>query len=583
MSTNKPATCFGCALQSEGEGFYIPPPSSSNGVLLLADSLKDVEGRTSFMLTRLLGWAGLDRSQFTIMPVTFCEPLGKLSGHPQEDAAVAHCRLTQWGSYLENHRVVVPMGNAALYALTGRKGVLETRGYVRPGPLQTHLIPTVSPRFILQGQAKYASAFINDIRKATQLAAEGLPVQLTDYLLDPLPAAAYDWAVRYRQALIADPTIKLAYDIETPWADEDESERGDDDSWNIIRIAFSYKPFSALAVPWTAEYMAAIRLLLGSEGAKVDWNGANFDRPRVRRAGVEINGPIHDGMVAWHVLHSDLPKSLGFVATFTCPFQPEWKHLSSRQPAFYNATDADVTLRSMIAIEEGLKSIPNLWEVYERDIIRLEPVLRSMELAGMPINPETRLDRAARLTSKLAEVQTQIEALVPASLRKYSPANGYVKPPASTEGLVQIIVDAEVKRCSQCGLISPPKTHFKKFKKPTLKKPQNPCCDGSVTTTTEEVTRWATLTPWSPSSKNLLDYQKFRGRILPQKWDKKEGKRKPSMDKKGLKICLRKYPDDPLYDLVLTQRELQKIAGTYIGYVVEDDDETGYDNPTLNE
>jgi hypothetical protein len=541
-------------------------------VLLLADSLKDVDGRTSFMLTRLLGWAGLDRSEFTIAPVTFCEPIGKLSGHAAEDSAVAHCRLTQWGRFLETHNVVVPMGNAALYALTGRRGVLETRGYVRPGPLQTHLIPTVSPRFILQGQAKYASAFINDVRKAVNLATTGLPPQLTDYLLDPLPAQAYDWAVRYRTALLHDPTIKLAYDIETPWADEDESERGEDDSWTILRIAFSYEPFKALAIPWASEYMAAIRLLLGSDGDKVDWNGANFDRPRIRHSGVEINGELHDGMVAWHVLHSDLPKSLAFVATFTCPYQAEWKHLSSRQPAFYNATDADVTLRSMIAIEDGLKSIPNLWEVYERDIIRLGPVLRSMELAGMPINHETRLDRAARLTSKLVEVQSQIEALVPTALRKYSPANGYIKAPESTEGLVQIIVDAEVKRCSHCGLINPTKPHFKKFKKPTLKKPQNPCCDATTLTATEEVTRWATLMPWSPSSKNLLDYQKLLGRLQPQKWDKKEGKRKPSMDKKGIKLCLRKYPDDPLYDLVLTQRELQKIAGTYIGYVVEDDD-----------
>ncbi len=577
----KPASCYGCALQAEGEGFYTSPLLPSNGVVLLADSLKDVDGKTSFMLTRLLGWAGLDRGEFSIIPVTFCEPLGNLSGHPQESNAVAHCKLTQWGSILDHARVIVPMGNAALHALTGRRGILETRGYIRPGPGVTHIIPTVSPRFILQGQAKYSSAFINDVRKATQLAATGFPVQLTEYLLDPLPEQAYAWALEYRAAIAADPSIRLAYDIETPWADEDESERGEDDSWTILRVAFSYKPFHALAVRWAPEYMAAIRLLLGSSGAKVDWNGANFDRPRIRNAGVELNGPQHDAMVAWHVLHSDLPKSLAFVATFTCPFQPEWKHLSSREPAFYNATDADVTLRSMIAIEEGLRSIPNLWEVYERDIIRLDPVLRSMEAAGMPINPATRLDRAGKLTELLAQVTAEIEALAPPQLRKYSPAAGYIKAPISTDGLVQIIVESEVKRCSHCQLVNPTKPHFKRFKKPTLKKPQNPCCEASITTATEEVTRWAMLEPWSTSSKNLLAFQQFHGRIIPQKWDKKLGRRKPSMGREGLNQCARKYPKEPLYPLVLRQRELQKIAGTYIGYIEEEANEDAHQRPLV--
>ena len=42
------------------------------------------------------------------------------------------------------------------------------------------------------------------------------------------------------------------------------------------------------------------------------------------------------------------------------------------------------------------------------------------------------------------------------------------------------------------------------------------------------------------------------------------------MDKKAIKKCQGKYPDDPLYPLILQHRELQKIAGTYIGYVEED-------------
>lgn len=553
----------------EGEGFFTKAPASANGVLLIAESPHDLEGRASFMLTRLLGWAGFERGDFGIIPATFCQPPSRIDGAEYEQRAVNHCRTNHYNHLLSQYRVIVPMGNIALNALTGRKRILTTRGYVRPGPFTSHIVPTVDPGFIVRGQAKYASAFINDVRKAVELARTGLPMQVTDYVLDPLPATALEWAKQYRAKLAQQPETLLSYDIETPYSDDDESERGEDDSWHIDRIGFAYEPGSALSIPWSSPYMAAIHTLLNAPGVGVDWNGSAFDRPRVRNAGVEMQRPLRDGMIAWHVLHSDLPKSLGFVATFTCPWQPEWKHLSSQRPAFYNATDADVALRSMIEIEREMKLIPGLWEAYERDVIRLEPVLNVMETAGMPVNAETRLDRAEKLTQRLIDVEREIDAMAPNELRRYSPAMGYVKTPESTEGLTEISVEVEVKRCSQCQMMNPTKPHFRSFKKPTEKKPQNPCANAAVSVGVEVVSRWASRDSWKPSSRNLLAYQSLKKRIIPHKWDKKEGKRKPSMDKKGIKLCLRKYPEDPLYSLILTQRELSKIAGTYIGYVEE--------------
>ena len=59
------------------------------------------------------------------------------------------------------------------------------------------------------------------------------------------------------------------------------------------------------------------------------------------------------------------------------------------------------------------------------------------------------------------------------------------------------------------------------------------------------------------------------GRPVPSSWDKKEGKRKPSMNEKSIKGLIGKYPLDKLYPLVIQFRELQKVAGTYIGYPCE--------------
>lgn len=592
---SKPLSCRGCALETLGEGF-MEPQLPSNGVLLLGECLWEEEaelgkpfgGRAGFKLTRLIEWAGFERRDFGLANTVWCRPPGnKLDDTDYEFPAIAHCRTAHWDRLLAHARVVMPLGNVALGALTGRKGILTVRGYVQPGPHGTHLVPTVHPNFIQRGQSKYSAAFINDLQKAVLLARQGLRAEPVRYLLDPSPLDAYRWAREYREHWESverggcihsssregglgrgrsNPCrpIRLAYDIETPGKGDDEGEVDDDDpTYTIWRIGFSYEGLAALSVPWKPEYMAAIRLLLESEGEKVVWN-AGYDNPRIRAGGVAINGVIHDGMVAWHILHSDLPKGLGFVATFTCPWQPAWKHLSGSRPAFYNATDADVELRSFEAIEEELLRT-GLWDVYQRDVLDLEPILVFMHERGMPVDRTVRADRAARLAERQAAVLARLESAIPVSCRSYKPKEGYVKPPADTIGCVEITVQVPVRRCDRCGFANPTKPHFRTFKRPTAKRPQNPCAGAGVVVQVEPVTRYAKLDPFKPSRNVLIRYQQVLGRPVPRKRDKKSGQWKASLDEKAIKELMRKFPDDPVYPSVLEYRELDKLAGTYIG------------------
>jgi DNA polymerase I-like protein with 3'-5' exonuclease and polymerase domains len=48
-------------------------------------------------------------------------------------------------------------------------------------------------------------------------------------------------------------------------------------------------------------------------------------------------------------------------------------------------------------------------------------------------------------------------------------------------------------------------------------------------------------------------------------YDKKERRYRISFAEKQIKELRLKYPDDKLYELVLTYRSLDKLAGTYIG------------------
>lgn len=559
------------------------------GVALVGEALGAEEaevgspfvGRAGFKLTRLLEWAGLDRSKFDIYNCVWCRPpSNRLEGESYEHEAINHCRSAHWDSLTNRVRVVVPMGNVALNTFTGRKGILTQRGYITPGPGTTHLVPTVHPSFIQRGQSKYSAAFIHDVQKAVTLAREGLPVERVGFLIDPSPSRAYEWAQECRSKLLlgqgsgSRSQLRLAYDIETPTKSTDEGSLGDveDPTYFIWRIGFSYEPFRALSIPWTPPYIPAIRLLLESDGEKVVWN-AGFDNPRIRANGVNINGLIHDGMVAWHVLHSDLPKGLGFVATFTCPWQSAWKHLSHSQPGFYNATDADVEARSMTVIEEQLRET-GLWGVYQRDVLDLEPILQHMTRVGMPIDHEIRYNKAVLLAEKQEEVSRRMEESVPVSARSYAPKEGYVKEPDTTDGCIQIRVECEVARCGRCGMRDPRGDHFSRRTHPIPGTPGRKRVDRSpngcygernVVCSREVIDRWAKLDPFKPSRHQLMRYQGVMKRRVPTMWDKKSGKRKPTMNEKAIKELLISYPNDPLYKDVLWYRTLDKIGGTYIG------------------
>jgi len=600
----RPSLCRGCPLDSISTGFMSPSLAERPyGVALVGEALGEDEaeqgrpfvGRAGFMLTRMIEWAGLDRSRFDIWNTAWCRPpFNRLEGESYEFGSIAHCRTAHWGKLLDRANVVVPMGNVATGHLLGRKGILSLRGYVA-GKEGRHILPTVHPSFIQRGQSKYCAAFIHDLQKAVELADRGLPAETYEYVLDPTPRVAWEWArgvveshlhgqagdarsgyasehVSHLQhgdeTRLREAPLRIAFDIETPYKGSDEGDLDDDDdpTQTILRVGFSAGPRQALSIPWSGEYIPAIKLLLDNEVEKIAWN-AGFDSSRIRNNGVRIGGIIHDGMVAWHILHSDLPKGLGFVATFTCPWQPEWKSQSSARPAYYNATDADVEWRSMFAIEDELRKT-GLWEVYERDVLRIDPILVYMSDQGMPIDQEIRHDRAVKLAERTKDTQARLERDTPLETRRYAPKDGFVRDPDDIENrkdLIKISRTVRVQVCPRCGA-GWKASHAKALKKPTAKRPQNPCAGAAPIEVEKDITRYARVEPFKPSREQIIRYQVYYKRPIPTVRDKKTGLMKPTTNEKALKQLIKKYPKDPFYPAILEVRELSKIAGTYIGY-----------------
>lgn len=565
-------------------GFLTVEGTGKNGVLLVSEHLIESEvadglplrGRAGFLFGNLLQRAGLNREDFTIATAAWCMPPdNKLEGHPDEYRTLAHCKRAHLLPLIERikPKVIVPMGNVPLWSLMGVKGVQEMRGYPEwDSQLNCWILPTVHPNFIMKGNTNWGGVFIHDIAKAVEIAAQGWSACAKEYSLDPDVSAAWEWADDYRRCLERDGRTRLAYDIETPYKGEDEEEAdADNESYQIDRIGFAYKANHALSIPWNDAYLPIIRALMGSEGEKVVWNQA-FDNTRIQANGVHIGGLVHDGMVAWHVLNSDLPKNLGFVATFLVPRQSRWKHLSGSQPAYYNAIDADVELQAMQECERLLRAT-NLWETYDKQVLKLDPVLRFMSRQGMPVDGERRLAYAIKLDEKLRAVEQQVQESVPREARKLEVRKQVPKKlPAGAE-LQYVDGERKVRVCSMCGaenkkphvtrrtIEGPLNAKGKKTRLP------NPCLGGIIEQRFVPAPQPAILHAFNAGSpQQLLRYMAVKGHKPVMTG--KPGQKKPTTDEKALKILIGKYADK-FYSLVLEKRELDKLAGTYIGRVEE--------------
>jgi len=586
----KPESCKSClgyqwACPSAGTGFVPGSGTGANGVLLVFEAAGEDEslqgvplvGKAGFQFTTMLQRAGLRREDFRICNVLSCRPPGnQLRDTPYGNQAILACT-----PHLEREiygmapRCIVACGvtafekllpeiasikNIGLQDSKARKGA---RGYVFwSARYNTWIIPTVHPSFIMRGKTNMESVFIHDIQKAVDVAAHGYTYdEPLDYVLDPPHDQLAAWMRDFTAWVEAHPDTRLSEDIETPTKGDDEDDVDlDDPTYQIHRVGFSYRPGYGLSVPWQAQYLPAIKHLTESAVDKVWWNGA-YDQPRLRANGLAIGGTQIDGMVAWHLLHSDLPKSLNFVTTYCQPHQRMWKHEASKTPALYNVMDADVALRNTAAIEVELRKA-SLWPLYEHHVLRLNPIRAEMSAAGVPIDAKVRLVSALKLDKRLKDVKRRMQEAVPLKAKRIEPAQGFVRTPADTTGMTTIQVKTFKGVCDRCGLDNPTAPHFKTFVKKI-----NPCAGAKKVLVETVVERFARVVEFVPSLVQITNYQ----RVMKHNpvYTGRGNDRRVTTDAKAITILMGKYPNDPLYPEIDAYRELDKLAGTYIGRPVK--------------
>ena len=328
--------------------------------------------------------------------------------------------------------VFVPMGNTALYALTGLTGIKNVRGSVYPCTLVEgrKVIPTIHPAATLYDKpgAKARNFFdrylitedFKKVKRHQDTRELGIPNR--NLLVRP----TFDQALSYLAAVHQSGTAP--FDIETI-------------NNQVSCISFAKNTYDAISISfsdYTAErelmLWKAIAAILGDRSVAKLGQNLIFDTQFLfENLGIITRGPIFDTMIAHHILYPELRKSLPVISSIYTD-EPYWKDegkvWSDKQIGrkmgmdnfrIYSAKDSVV-----------LPEIwPQLWEQLEEDrdgyvdfynhVIECFPSLIYMSVRGVRTDNELRLHLKDRLTAEIHTLRERLNTLAGRELNANSP------------------------------------------------------------------------------------------------------------------------------------------------------------------
>jgi uracil-DNA glycosylase family 4 len=589
MMLAKPSSCSGCPLFEYPFGKkygFSKPEIGAPGVLVVGEALGEDEeqagtafvGKSGAYLFQSLKRVGIERSEVSITNTVWCRPPNnKLVGMPYESKCITHCS-PNLDDAISNARlrateanktfVIVTLGRTAFKRVMGfhdKDTVMQNDYLCYPfwnARYEAWVLAADHPAYLARGNHHLEPILQFAFKRAMEIRDSGLRYASPTYLLDPTPQEFSRWV---DECLSQDGII--SYDIETPYKqgeDEEEVAKADDEDYTILRCSATYRAGTGCSAPWRAEYLADWRRLFASPNAKLGWNSDNYDSPRVSRH-CTINGDQIDGMLAWHVLNSALPKGLGFVTPFYVKDVPMWKHLSSAEPAFYNAKDADMAFQIWQGVERDLKKY-NLWPVFENHVVKLNRIFSYMSSKGVVMDMEARQRAETDVAKLLNDTSAKIEAVIPPEARALKV---YKKQPKDTAGMIQVRGTRKATQCPHCKELDVKAAHFKSIGKKLLKQGEleRPCFGLKATKVVVPSSLWALPLEFKLSPQSLTRYQQVKGHsaiYIPDRTSSTRTKRS-TFDEKAILRLTKKYPKDELYPLILDFRGLQKLLSVYIG------------------
>lgn len=397
-------------------------------------------GASGFRLKEWWGRAGLKREDFYILNVVeFRPPHNNIdafdAGYIQQWMSHLHQRLTA----VHDPWVIIPTGNYALYALTGkgkvkwhthdgketRAGITDWRGsilsYTDLSGRVIKVIPTIHPAATFR-QPDLEGVCIRDWQK---IAHEGafrelnLPQRTHETRPSLERVEAYLGALR--------PDSIVACDIENPKPRQPLTGRI---VAPIVCLAFADRPDHSLTIPVTRDYWGSeavverIWSLLRAVFSvpRLEWvfhNGLWDTFHLMWERGIHINRYRFDTLLLHHCLDPSDSHSLDYCASRDSR-EPFWKRDWKTYEGICKAGGIDESLWNYNGIDAT--TTRELFDVYHRRLVEqgrlefylkhyaalLEP-LQALQLHGVKVDDPTRRWRLAHLMADCLELQDKLE------------------------------------------------------------------------------------------------------------------------------------------------------------------------------
>jgi len=369
-------------------------------------------GASGRELTNMLNQAGIARTSCRVLNVFKTRPpdndishfVAKRKRAPWPDAVQFQGRWVRADQFpdvedllteVRTHRpkVVLALGDIALWALTGRSGIGTWRGSILPFGEGTYVIPTYHPAAILRQWSDRKDVIV-DMKRALWLATGERQPPAWSTHVDP----SFDEALEFIEECKHRSMVSL--DLETG-------------SGQILCIGLAFG-HEAMSIPLVQDGVSRwsegeeLQLLLSlrdlcSSGRVVGHN-LLYDAFWLAWLFAIWLTPKLDTMLAHHLCFPGTKKSLAYCASLYCDWYTFWKHeryggedewkdwptalLDQRALRRYNCLDCLYTLQ----VAEALYRIVDARQLHQQLSIQMglfAPVLK-MELRGLPVDVEER-------------------------------------------------------------------------------------------------------------------------------------------------------------------------------------------------
>jgi len=338
-------------------------------------------------------------------------------------------------------RIILGLGAATLFALTGRMGIKSWRSsllrYTTESGHECYLIPTYHPSYV-QAVWKERNTIIHDLRKAIKLAemAEPPAPPAYNFTIQPSFTQAASILGELLEQVSASPT-KLSVDIETR-------------AGHIACIGIAWTTLDAICIPllkqsfntadtsyWLEEeeafLMHQLYLLLTHPNAQVIGQNFIYDAQYFYRHLHYIPNFHRDTMIAQHSMFSNMPKGLDYLSSLYCGHHVYWKDesknwdpkLGERQLWNYNCLDCvrtyEIDTEQQLAIDAFTSGDwPELRAVHDFQQSLFHPVLQSM-IDGLRTDNSTKATLSSELSTLISEKTQWLEYVVGHPLNIRSP------------------------------------------------------------------------------------------------------------------------------------------------------------------